>query len=174
MNLLELAKKRCSIRQYKDSPIEEEKLSYILEVARLAPSAVNFQPWTFLLIKEKKGREEVISCYPREWVKNAPVFIAVCGDHNHSWKRQSDGKNHLDIDMGIVTEHICLAATELGLATCIICNFDAERFSRSFNLPESVEPIALIPIAYPAEEKLFELTPKKRKSIEEIIIKETY
>ena len=49
MNLLELAQKRCSIRKYASSPVEDEKLAYILEAGRMAPSAVNFQPWYFVI-----------------------------------------------------------------------------------------------------------------------------
>lgn len=174
MNILELAQRRCSIRTYLSDPVEDEKISYILEVARMAPSAVNYQPWYFLIIREEEGRKHIAQCYPREWIKPAPVFIAVCGDTKSSWKRQSDGKDHLDIDMGIVTEHICLAATELNLATCIICNFDSELFSRLFNLPGGIEPIALIPVAYPADENLFEQTPKKRKPMGAIIKQEKF
>ena len=51
MNLLELAQKRCSIRKYASSPVEDEKLAYILEAGRMAPSAVNFQPWYFVIIR---------------------------------------------------------------------------------------------------------------------------
>ena len=51
MNLLDLAKKRCSVRDFSDSPVEEEKLKYILEVARMAPSACNLQPWSFLVLQ---------------------------------------------------------------------------------------------------------------------------
>lgn len=56
MNLLELAQKRCSIRKYASSPVEDEKLAYILEAGRMAPSAVNFQPWYFVIIRQEAGR----------------------------------------------------------------------------------------------------------------------
>jgi len=168
MKFLELAKKRCSIRSYSSIPVEEEKIHYILESARMAPSAVNFQPWYLLVLTEDDEREKVQECYQREWLKPAPVYIAVCGDHRQSWKRSFDQKDHLDIDAGIIIEHICLAATELDLATCIICHFDAPLFCKHFNLPEGIEPIALIPIAYPSDPDLFAKTPKKRKSLEEI------
>lgn len=174
MNALELMKKRCSIRKYDSRPVEEEKLQYILEAARMAPSAVNYQPWYFLVITGEEGRKKVVECYQREWIKSAPVVIAVCGDHSQSWKRPIDGKDHLDIDVGIVTEHICLAATEQELATCIICHFDAALFSQQFNLPESVEPLVLIPIAYPADPDIFAQTPKRRKLLEEIVKRECF
>lgn len=174
MNFLELARKRCSVRQYLPTPIEEEKLNYILEAGRMAPSAANLQPWYFLLITEEEGRQKVAECYPRDWVKPAPAFIVICGDHEQSWKRSMDGKDHLDIDTGILLEQICLAATDLSLATCIICHFDTALLSHHFNLPKSVEPIAIIPIAYPADPSIFDSTPKKRKPLEEIVRKERF
>lgn len=58
MNLLELAQKRCSIRKYASSPVEDEKLAYILEAGRMAPSAVNFQPWYFVIIRQEAGRSK--------------------------------------------------------------------------------------------------------------------
>ncbi|MCD7976376.1 MAG: nitroreductase family protein [Tannerellaceae bacterium] len=174
MKLLDIIQKHCSIRQYAPTPVEQEKVEYILEAARLAPSAVNYQPWYFLVIEEKKNRDKVVSCYPREWIRTAPLFIVVCGDRNQSWKRASDQKDHLDIDAGIAIEHICLAAAEQELGSCIVCNFEISLFRSSFHLPEQVEPVAIIPIGYPTTPELFTQTPKKRKPLEEIVRKETF
>lgn len=84
MNLLELAQKRCSIRKYASSPVEDEKLAYILEAGRMAPSAVNFQPWYFVIIRQEAGRAKIQECYAREWFRSAPLYILVCGDHSHA------------------------------------------------------------------------------------------
>lgn len=173
MNFVELAQKRCSIRKYAPVAVEKEKIEYILEAARLAPSAVNYQPWHFLLVTETEGCEKVHKCYPREWIKSASCFIIVCGDHSLSWKR-GDGKDHMDIDTAIAAEHICLAATEQGLGTCWVCNFDDDLCRELFNCPDAVEPVVIIPIGYPATPDMFEATPKKRKSVEEIIKRETF
>lgn len=82
MNFLELVKARYSVRNYEERPIEQNKLDYIMEYVRLAPSAVNFQPWKFAVITEKKLLEALKSAYPREWIKTAPCIIVACGDHN--------------------------------------------------------------------------------------------
>ena len=76
MNLLELAQKRCSIRKYASSPVEDEKLAYILEAGRMAPSAVNFQPWYFVIIRQEAGRTKIQECYAREWFRSAPLYIS--------------------------------------------------------------------------------------------------
>ena len=85
MNFLELVKARYSVRNYEERPIEQNKLDYIMECVRLAPSAVNFQPWKFAVITEKKLLEALKSAYPREWIKTAPCIIVACGDHNVAW-----------------------------------------------------------------------------------------
>ncbi len=168
MTLLELAKKRCSIRQYSSTPVEKEDLDYVLEATRLAPSAVNFQPWVFLVITSPEGLSKVQECYSRDWISTAPACIVVCADHNVSWKR-GDGKDHADIDAAIATEHLCLAAAEKGLGTCWVCNFDVARCRELFRIPGNLEPVALVPIGYPASESLFTENKKKRKALTEII-----
>lgn len=173
MMFKDLARKRCSIRKFSEQTVEQSKIDYILESAQLAPSAVNFQPWHLLLINSEEGKEKIRSCYHREWFNHAPYYIVVCGDHEQSWKR-SDGKDHMDIDAAIITEHICLAAAEQDLGTCWVCNFDATRCKEMFNFPEHIEPVVLIPIGYPSDPELFNETPKKRKPIEDIIKRESF
>jgi len=169
MTLIKLMQKRASIRAYSAKSVEEEKLSQILEAARLSPSACNNQPWYFLVVSGEDGRANIGNCYSREWAKTAPSFIIVCGNHEESWKRPADKKDHVDIDAGIVIEHICLAAAELDLGSCIICNFDTKLCSELFGLPDYIESMAIIPIGYPADPDIFQKTPKNRKAIEEII-----
>ena len=169
MTFLELVKKRCSIRQFSSKAIEKEKLEYIIEAARLAPSAVNFQPWKFFVVKSDEGVENIKSCYSREWIKTVPMFIVACEDHSQSWKRGSDGKDHADIDVAIAVEHICLAAAEQGLGTCWVCNFDVARCKEVLNLPENIEPAVIIPLGYPEREEQFAESVKKRKGTEEIV-----
>ena len=167
MNFLKLARKRCSVRQYSDRSVEPEKMDYILEAARLAPSAVNKQPWRILLIESEEKRQQLQSCYDREWFKQAPLYLIVCGNHEESWKRAEDGKDHVDVDVAILTEHLCLAAAEQGLGTCWVCNFNVARCKQLFDLPDDLEPIVLLPLGYPADESVFE-GEKKRKALAEI------
>lgn len=167
MNFLELTKKRCSVRDYDSRPIEKEKLDYIMECVRMAPSAVNFQPWKFAIITRQEELKAIQTTYPREWITTAPCIIVVCADHSESWHRKCDGKDHADIDTAIATEHLCLAATEQGLGTCWVCNFNPSACKEVLHLPEHIEPVALIPIGYPAHAEHVE---KKRKTMEEIIL----
>ena len=80
MNFLDLAAKRYSVRNYENRPVEKEKLLYILEAARIAPSAVNFQPWKFVVLTEPERLKLVLDIYPRDWVKNSSCH------HYGSWR----------------------------------------------------------------------------------------
>lgn len=168
MKFIDIAKNRYSCRDYKPDIVEEDKLMKVLEAFRIAPSAVNYQPWHLIVIQEPENKTKVYESYDRAWFKTAPVIFIACGDHSMSWKR-SDGKDHLDIDVSIAIDHLTLQATELGLATCWICNFNSEIIKHNLNLPENIEPIAIIPLGYPNDFCDPDRHHKKRKSIKEII-----
>lgn len=165
MDFLELVKKRYSVRSYEEREIEKEKMDYVMECVRLAPSAVNFQPWHFYVVTQKEQLEKLMGTYKREWIQTAPCIIVACVNHDEAWHRRADNKDHSDVDISIAVEHLCLAAAEQGLGTCWVCNFDAKACSELMNLPANIEPVALIPIGYTSE---FESPEKKRKNMEEI------
>ena len=164
MNFLELVKNRYSCRAYQARDVEKEKLEYVLECVRLAPSAVNKQPWRFHVITGEENKAKMQQCYNRDWFKTAPIYIIASILHDEEWVR-SDGKPHGNIDIAIAVEHLCLAATDQGLATCWVCNFDAALCKQQFDLPDSEEPAVIIPLGYAADK----LKEKQRKSIEEIV-----
>lgn len=166
-SFLELVEARYSSRSYSDRAVEPEKVEYLLECARLAPSAVNFQPWKFVVVESAEKRARLQECYLLEWFREAPLYVVVCADKAQSWKRKLDGHDHADIDAAIATEHICLAATELGLGSCWVCNFDADLCSEVLDLEGELYPVAIVPIGYPTDEP----TSKKRKPIEDVVSK---
>lgn len=164
MNFKDLCNSRYSVRAYNSKAIEPEKIEYIKACASLAPSAVNKQPWHFYLCSSQESKEKLHQCYDREWFKEAPHYILVCKNESEAWSRRYDNHNHADIDAAIAIEHICLAATEVGLGTCWVCNFRIQLLSVLFNLPTGQQPVAIIPIGYPAQADIPE---KTRKSTEE-------
>ncbi|MBO7068252.1 MAG: nitroreductase family protein [Bacteroidaceae bacterium] len=168
MNFKTLSEKRYSVRSYSGEPVEEEQLHYILECARLAPSAVNLQPWKFYVLSSQEDRSLLQQCYKRDWLSQAPLYILLTVQHDVEWVR-SDGKRHGDIDVAIAAEHICLAAAELGLGSCWVCNFDAQLCHRLLNLPEEEEAVVLIPIGKAAADS--KISEKKRKDLAEIVIR---
>ena len=108
----------------------------------------------------------VTEAYDRPWVAAAPTFIIACGLHEQAWHR-ADGKDHTDIDVAIAVEHICLAASSLGIGSCWICNFDKTVITESLGLPSNAEPIAIIPLGYPLSTET--VPEKKRKAMNEIL-----
>ena len=167
MTFKELSDARFSVRSYTEEAVSQEQLDYILECARLAPSAVNFQPWHFYVVTKAADKEKLHQCYNRDWFRTAPMYIICCIRHDEAWVRKYDHKEHGNIDIAIATEHICLAATEQGLGTCWVCNFDAKLCHELFSLPENEEAAVLIPLGHPTAD--VEQKEKNRKAMDEIV-----
>lgn len=166
MKFIELANQRYSVRNFEPKPVEREKLLYVLDAARIAPSAANFQPWQFLVITDPEILISIHTTYPRTWITTAPAIIVAMGNHNKGWHRISDGKDFTDIDVAIAVDHLTLAAAEQGLGTCWVCNFDTQKCCDIIGAPEYMEVIALIPIGYPVSESRSE---KQREPINNIV-----
>jgi nitroreductase len=173
MEFIDIAKKRYSVRSYLSKTVDEGKLLKVLEAGRVAPSAVNIQPCHFIVIKDEMNRQKICSAYHRDWLKEAPVIIVVCGDHSTSWKRK-DGKDHCDIDIAIAVDHMTLQAAELELGTCWVCNFDKQKCSEVLTLPENLEPMVILPLGYPADTTDINRHSIKRKSLDSIVHWEKY
>ena len=165
---LDLAKKRYSVRDYLNKPVEKEKLMYILEAGRVAPSAANLQPWHFIVFTDDDFRKKISTTYNRSWFEKAPVIILICGDHHASWKR-ADSKDHCDIDISIATDHMTLASAEVGLGTCWVCNFDPKKTAEILNLPDHIEPIAFLSLGYPGNTEDKGSRHLVRKKMEDIV-----
>lgn len=168
MDFNQLCTERASVRAYRPEPIPNEMLLQVLNAGRMAPSACNKQPWLFIVVDDSELLSQVREAYPRDWFNTAPQVIIVCGDHNASWKRPVDGKDHCDIDVAIAVDHLTLQAADLGLGTCWICNFDSQKVVALLNLPPHLEPVAMLPIGYPAAPAPSE---KNRKTTNEVFFK---
>lgn len=164
MTLDEIILNRTSIRKFTTEVPSKETLTQVIEAARQAPSAVNKQPWRFVVVTHKETLDAIRTSYPREWIETAQAIIVVIGDHNQSWHR-ADGKDHCDIDIAIATQHIALKATDLGLSTCWVCNFDPQTANRVMNLRQGEEVCVLIPIGYAD----IEAKPHQRKPLSDIL-----
>ncbi len=167
-SFLDIAKQRYSCRTYTNQPIEHEKLMRVLEAGRIAPSAVNYQPWHFIVVSQAESLQNLYECYPQDWFKAIPCAIVVCGDHHLSWKRK-DHKDFCDIDIAIAADHMTMQAVTEELATCWVCNFDAQMLSQKLNLPSNIEPVVILPIGYPQGVADVNRYQTKRKSNTEII-----
>ena len=163
LEFLETIKKRRSIRKYKQTVLTKEKILSILEVARLSPSAMNRQPYAFIVISEKKIIQEISSACNQEWA--APIIIAVCVFPEQAWIRD-DGEEYWKADAAIAMNTISLAACSLGLGTCWIAAFKEEQVKKILRVDSNARIFALTPLGYPAEKKG---TVTKRKTLAELV-----
>ena len=112
-----------------------------------------------------EGREEELNrIYKAKWFTQAPLIIAAVGLPAGNWTRK-DGKNYNDLDVGIVMDHLVLAATNAGLGTCWIGAFDPDAAREVLGLPDDVEPIVFTPLGYPADEP----NAKRRKPLSDLV-----
>lgn len=164
MSFLDIVKARRSVRAYERRDVEEEKLMKVLEAGRLAPSACNFQPWVFIVIRKEENRRRLKTAYSKEWFLSAPVIIVVCCDRTKAWVRR-DGRKYGDVDAAIAMDHMILQAAELGLGTCWIGAFDEAQARTVLNLPPHLDPVVMTPLGYPAEAP----AAKPRKAVDEVV-----
>lgn len=148
MDFLTLAKTRYTVRSYKKQQVEEEKLDAILAAAHVAPTGGNCQPQRLIVVQESEGLAKIAKATN---IYGAPLAIIVCSDTTQTWTRPFDGKKLTDIDASIVTDHMMLEATELGLGSVWVCYFKPDVLRCEFNLPEHLEPINILAIGYTDE-----------------------
>ncbi len=171
MKFIDLAKQRVSIRSYTKKPVSKKMLTEILEAGRLAPSACNYQPFQFVVVKEKENLAALAKGYPAPWFAEAPVVIAICTKPSIAWTRKKhDDKNYTDVDGAIAADHMTLAAAELGIGTCWVGAFDPKIIRKALGVPRSVEPLILLTLGHPNEKG----RPKIRKPLNELVSYETW
>ena len=173
MDFLELCEKRYSCRKYLEKGVEREKIERCLEASRLAPSAVNAQPWAFIVIDDQVLKESVaketfdkVASF-NKFSLTAPVLVAIVNENplmTSFLGRFAHGRDFSLVDTGIVASHFCLKATEEGLGTCILGWFNEKNVKKILKIPRNKSVSLIIAVGYPAD------SPRKkiRKSIEKI------
>lgn len=164
MDFEQLIKQRYSVRHYKDTQVEDEKLQEVLNAARLAPSAANRQPIRIVVIRTKDWEDKLRTIYNRDWFIQAPIIICVVGLPGKAWTRY-DGSNYYLVDAAIAMDHMILAAANLGLGTCWIAAFNPDAAKEVLNLSDNEEPVVFTPLGYPADQH----GEKERKELQELV-----
>lgn len=149
MDFEKLAAARYSARKFSERPVENEKLMKILEVGRIAPTAKNLQSQRIFAITSKEGLEKVYKAYH---CFSAPVVLVVCGDRSAACDAPTTERNMAETDATIVATHMMLETYELGLGCTYVCAFKTAILKEALELPENIEPYAILPIGYPAED----------------------
>ena len=157
MKFLDLITKRQSDRTYSDKKVDREIINRCLEAARLAPSASNSQPWTFVVVDESELKDKVanktfgpLKSF-NKFVPQAPVIVAIVME-KPKLITEAGGrikkKEFPLIDVGIAAEHFCLQAAEEGLGTCMLGWFDEKAVKKLINVPKSKNIPLLITLGY--------------------------
>lgn len=169
MEFGDLVKTRESIRSYDPiRSVRREVLMRILEAGRLAPSAANRQPWKFLVISSEESLVKVRQCYEKRWFREAPHILAVVGTTREAWVRGYDRYCFLETDLAIAMDHLVLAATNEGVATCWISNFKPDILRTALDLKDHEHVFAITPLGYPKLD-FKRKKEKERKKLEEIV-----
>lgn len=153
METLQAITTRRSIRKYTDKQVTEKDVQTILEAAMQAPSAMNEQLRQFVVIDDKALLSKIPSIHPRAaMVAECSVALLVCADLSRQateWFRVHD--------CSIAAENILIAAHDLGLGWVFVAIHPREEridaFKKLFNLPDTIIPLCIIPLGYPAEHK---------------------
>jgi len=174
--MIEPIQHRRSVRKFLEKPVEDEKLTEILDAARLAPSGNNRQPWYFIVIKDERLRQEVAAATNNQmWIATAPVVIVAVADicarsENYAGMFVDEETCGFDLkrvirDTTIAISYILLEVDNQGLGACWCGAFTQEGIRPVLGIPEDKFVLAVIPVGYPAEEP----KAKPRKTLEEIV-----
>lgn len=172
MDFLELAKKRCTTRGFTNKLINKGDLERILSAARVAPTACNKQPQRIIVVKKKENLQKVQKAYE---TFGSQCILIVCQDTRNALIRPFDKKCSGDLDIGIICDHMMLAARELNIGSVLVGLFDPYIIRKEFKIPEYIEPTALLILGYPDKGFLSsERHETLRKPIEDTVMYETY
>jgi nitroreductase len=173
MDFTTVIKTRRSVRAYADKPIPEDVLGRVLEAGRLAPSACNFQPWRFIVVKDAATRGQIAKMAgQQQFVAKAPVVIVCCGKR-YAQKYNWIGENLYLVDLGIAVEHLALAARNEGLGTCWIGSFQDQPIKKLLGVPADHDVVMLLPMGYPVSADQFSAT-TERLGIEQVVFAEKF
>lgn len=178
-SFIELANQRQSDRAYLDKPVEQEKIDKLIEAARLAPSACNAQPWKLIIVKDMLKRHAVADATSTKVIqmnhfsKQAPLQIVLVEEPGNFTSKLGGwikGKHFPEYDLGIVASHICLAAADESLGSCILGWLNEDKIRNLLSIPDKKRVAMVILIGYTAQPS----RKKLRKPIEQLVSYESY
>ncbi len=169
MAVLQQIQGRFSVRAYRDWAVEPGKLESVLEAARLAPSARNFQEWRFVVVQDSNMRQRLaVAANNQAFVAAAPVVIACCGTKTDYVMRC--GQLAYPVDVTIAMAYMSLQAVEEGLGTCWIGSFYEDEVKAALGIPADIRVVELMTLGYPGDSQ----PPRSRVPIEQIACRDRW
>jgi nitroreductase len=152
--VMDLIRKRKSIRAFSETPVEQEKINSLFEATRWAPSSTNEQPWVFIYGTKNQNEVweklfETLSDGNKVWAKDAPLLILSLARKNFT--RYSGPNAHAMYDLGGANAFLSLQAVELGLQVRQMAGFDHQKATDLLHIPENYQVGVLIAVGYPGD-----------------------
>lgn len=167
MDFEKLISERYSVRKFKQQHLPQDVIDKILEAGHKAPTGCNYQPQRIFVLNSDESIAKLKNCTKCHF--NAPTAMLVCHNKEESWVRKYDGALSSPVDAVIVTTYMMLAAQNEGVGTCWVMHFDPAAMRESYNIPNNIEPIALLVMGYPSDDAMpLDLHFKNRPKVETI------
>lgn len=162
--LLELIRKRVSIRKYSDKKIEKEKLNLILEAGVLAPSSRNSQEFKILVVDSMDLKNRLVKAIANQtFIKEADLLLVMVSTND---RIMSNNQSSGAIDTSISLSFMMLKAEQLGLSTCWLAKYDEDEVKRILKIKKEYRVTAITPLGYRDAKPKF----KEKKKIEEMVV----
>ena len=176
MDVHQAIRTRRSVRKYDPRPIPDNVMGRLHDALRLAPSACNFQPWRFVLVRDAAQRRAIAqAACGQTWMADAPLIVVGCGRPAAAYKKMGGAGNSADVDVAIALDHLTLAAAAEGLGTCWIGAFEQARVKDLLGIPADATVVAMTPVGYPAEpDAIHPIDPARRKGPDEVFSTDRY
>ena len=159
---------RYSVRKFEDRHLAKEDIEAILRAAHLAPTGCNYQPQRILVLNTDEAVLKLKDCTKCHF--DAPCAMLICYNKEETWTRPYDGAQSAPVDATIVTTHMMLAAQNIGVGTCWVMHFNPMKMRETFNIPENIEPVALLVMGYPAADAVPLPLHSEYKALDEVVV----
>lgn len=167
MEFLKLAQDRYSVRKFTSESVPKDVIDKILKAGHVAPTACNYQPHRIFVMQSAEALEKLKNCTRCHF--DAPLAMLVCYNKDECWVRKYDGENSGFVDASIVTTHMMMEATELGIGSTWVMHFNPAKMVEEFAISDNLVPVALLVMGYPASDAAPIDMHSKFKNMDEIV-----
>jgi nitroreductase len=141
MDVFEAAAKRIEVKEYQDKPVSKDTIEKILEAGRLSPSAMNMQPWRFIVVRDKDTLRKISDLSPAgRYIANAAFVIAIAVNLNDKWYQ---------IDSARAVQSMMLVAWSLGVGSRWVGGIERDEIKKMLKIPKQLHLLTVIPFGYP-------------------------
>ncbi len=172
MDFLNLAQERYSVRKFTDEPVAQEAIDKILKAGYVAPTAKGLQPHRVVVVNNEEALEKLRKATKCHF--DTKTAMIICYNKEECYQRPYDGKISGEIDASIVTTHMMLEAASLGIGTTWVMHFRPEVLRTEFEIPETLEPTAILVMGYPAEDAVPAPMHSQFRPMEELVSYNTF